>query len=335
VIDIRSVVVLAASLAVAPAWAHHSAAIFDTHAVVAFEGTVTKFSWTNPHAYIHVRTTDEHGEPVDWEIETDATPILTRSGWTPDSLAVGEKVWVRANPDRDAQRKHALLVSITTETGSTLAPRSYFLRQSGNEAIAGAKSLAGVWELGFADYGGFYEAWAAVPLTEKGLAAKAAYDLRTDSPEAQCIPMATPGVLVAPYLNEIVLGDDTILIRNERYNLERVVHMDQHTHPENGERTNQGHSIGWWEDGVLVVDTRYFADHRSQILGSGVPSSAAKHVIERFALSDDGTRIEISFVLEDPEYLREPFAGTVEWHYAPQFKMLGFNCDPEVSGRFQ
>jgi Family of unknown function (DUF6152) len=331
----QTMMVLAACLVAAPARAHHSAAIFDTQAVVAFEGAVTKFSWTNPHCYIHVQTTDARGEPVEWEIETDATPILTRSGWTPESLAAGDHVWVRAHPDRDTQRKHALLVTITTAAGLTLAPRSYFLRESGNEASSGAKSLAGVWELGVADYSRFYEIFAGVPLTDKGLAAKAAYNVRTDSPEAQCIPMATPGVLVAPYLNQIELGTDTIYIRNERYNLERVVHMNERTHPEPFERTNQGHSIGWWDGNVLVVDTVGFADHRSQVLGSGVPTGPGKHVVERYALSEDGTHIDISFVLEDPEYLGAPFATTVEWHYAPQFEMLGFNCDPEVSSRFQ
>jgi len=65
-----------------------------------------------------------------------------------------------------------------------------------------------------------------------------------------------------------------------------------------------------------------------------VPSGLGKHVVERYRLSDDRTHIVIDFVLEDPEYLAEPFTGTANWYYAPHFEMLGFGCDPENARRF-
>jgi hypothetical protein len=327
--------ILAAFAVSSSAGAHHSALIFDRDSVIAFEGTVTQFGWANPHVYIHIETNDDAGDAVEWEFETDATPILTRSGWSRDSLAPGDRVLVRGNPDKNSARKHALLVSITKQDGEILAARSYFLRKEDDSTAAPSTTdLAGVWELRFSDYTGFYTAWDQVALTERGAASRDSYDIRLDSPEAQCIAIPTPGVIVAPYLNEIVLGEDAILIRNERYNLERAIHMDGGGHPDNVEPTNQGHSIGWWEDGVLVIDTVAFEPHRSPILGKGVASGAEKHVIERYALSEDGTRIDIDFVLEDPEYLAEPFAGSAVWHYAPHFEMLGFDCDLENSSRY-
>jgi hypothetical protein len=326
---------LTALIAASSATAHHSAQIFDRSAVVAFEGTVRQFSWTNPHVYIVVQTTEEAGNAIEWELETDATPILTRSGWTPDSLAPGDPVLVRANPDRNAQRRHALLISITKDDGTTLLPRAYFLSKAeGPGVIPSAPSLAGIWELRFSDYTDFYTAWNKVSLTAKGRASRDEYDVRLDSPEAQCIAIPTPGLIVAPYLNEIVLGEDMILIRNERYNLERVIYMDGRGHPADAEPMNQGNSIGRWEGETLVVDTVAFEPHRSPILGSGVASGLEKHVIERYALSEDGTSVIIEFMLEDPEYLARPFTGEVIWHYAPQFRMLGFNCDPENSARY-
>jgi len=106
-------------------------------------------------------------------------------------------------------------------------------------------------------------------------------------------------------------------------------------HAGEGERTLQGHPIGWWEGETLVVDTVGFADHWSPYgSGTGNPSGAEKHVVERYALSDDGSRIVIEFRLDDPEYLAEPFTGTLSWYYAPHFDMLGFACDPEVSSRY-
>jgi hypothetical protein len=48
-------VVVAIALAAAPiAWAHHSGSIFNPDSVVAVQGEVSRFSWTNPHVYIYV-----------------------------------------------------------------------------------------------------------------------------------------------------------------------------------------------------------------------------------------------------------------------------------------
>jgi hypothetical protein len=147
-----------------------------------------------------------------------------------------------------------------------------------------------------------------------------------------------PSFLVAPYLNEIEIHDDSIVIRNERFNAERVIYTDSRGHPEDGPRTNQGHSIGRWEGDTLVVDTALFADHRAPISGQqgneGVPSGPRKHAVERIRLSDDRTRLIFDWVVEDPDYLAEPFVGHTEWYYAPQFEFLGFGCDPEISRRY-
>jgi len=337
----KCVLIIAVAIATPKiAAAHHSAAIFDRQSVVAFQGTVTRFSWTNPHVYIYVETRDDSGGAVEWEIETDATPILTRSGWTASSFAPGDPVTMRVNPDKNAQRKHGLLISATKSDGATLTARSYFLRGADDtQSLARAASLAGIWELGVADFEPYYATWAEVALTPKAIAAQAAYDIRTENPSAQCVAPPTPTSLAAPYLNEIVLADDRVLIRNERFNVERTIYMDGRGHPDGTERSNQGHSIGRWDGDVLVVDTTNFAFNRAPVFGrparaEGVPSGLDKHVVERFRLSDDHTHIVIDFAMEDPEYLAEPFVGTLRWYYAPHFTYLGFDCDPDNARRF-
>jgi hypothetical protein len=337
----RHALIIAVTAAVpVVASAHHSAAIFDRQSVVAFQGTVTRFSWTNPHVYIYVETLDDAGGAVEWEIETDATPILTRSGWTPESLVAGERVTVRANPDKNVERRHGLLVSVSKGDGATLSARSYFLRGADDtRSLARASDMSGIWELSVLDFEPFYETWAEVELTQKAIAAQAAYDIRRENPSAQCIAPPTPTILVAPYLNEIVLREGVILIRNERFNVERTIYMDGRGHPDDGERSNQGHSVGRWEGDVLVVETTNFSANRAPVYGrparaEGVPSSLGKHVVERFTLSEDGTHIIIDFSMEDPEYLAEPFTGTVRWYYAPHFEMMGFDCEPENARRF-
>jgi hypothetical protein len=319
---------------ITPTHSHHSATIFDRTTVAAFHGIVTRFTWTNPHVYIHVETNTEDGELIEWEIETDATSILTRSGWTSESLTPGDQVLVRAYPDKRTEKKHALLVSIATEN-ETLAARSYFLRKT-DDAVsrASAFDMSGVWELGFSDFREFYEAWAQAKLTDKGIASQTNYTVLSGSPQAKCIAIPTPASLISPNLNEIAINENSILIRNERFNVERAIYTDGRDHPENGARSNQGHSIGRWEGDTLVVDTTLFEPHRSPVIGSGVPSGPDKHVTERFTLREDGTQLHIDYVLEDPEHLEEPFVGKVVWHYAPHFSMLGFDCNPENASRF-
>ena len=94
--------IFAGYLAALPAVGHHSEAGYDTESVAAFEGTVTHYGWRNPHVYITVEATNESGEIVEWLVETGATPIMARSGWTPQSLSPGEVISVRGHPDKRA-----------------------------------------------------------------------------------------------------------------------------------------------------------------------------------------------------------------------------------------
>ena len=182
---------------------------------------------------------------------------------------------------------------------------------------------------------GFFN--AQLVLTEKGEAAKAAYDpLSPENPESQCIGRPSPGMLVSStrYPIEISFnGNDTITIRSQYWDELRTVYMDGREHPADSERTHSGHSIGRWDGDTLVVDTRNFADHRSpyQI---GVPSGAQKHVIERYRLIEDGSRIAVEFMLEDPEYLAAPMTHARELIYVPDIEMTPFECDMEATSRF-
>jgi hypothetical protein len=300
---------------------------------IEVEGQVTLFDWTNPHVYIFVEATDDAGREIEWQFETDATPILLRNGWTRDSLLPGDRVSVRANPDRLAGRAHALMISIEKVDGTVLTPLS-----GNTDALphgTPTNTLAGIWEHGEDDFAAFRESAMFVSTTEKGTIARETYDIRTENPAADCVPYPSPMIVALPrYLNEISILDDRITIQNEFLDVERVIFTDGRGHPENGTRTNQGHSIGYWEDDVLVVDTTLFADNRSTMPGTGLPSGAQKRVVERYELSEDGTQISIDIVLEDPEYLAEPFTGSLEWNLSAYREISAFGCTIDQATRF-
>lgn len=326
----QCIFVAAALLAAKPVTGHHSEAAFDSDTVVAFTGTVTNFSWRNPHVYIDVATTLANGQQIEWQVETGATPLLARSGWSQDSLAQGDEVTVRAHPSREPERRYALLLSLEKEDGTVLEQA---LRDA--ESTASAADLSGVWKGSPPGYGGFLQQFDSIPLTAKGAAARDRYDMFTENPAAGCIAYPSPSIVVAgfAFLTEIEVDADVVVMRNEWFDAERTIFMDGRAHPVGGERTIQGHSIGWWEDETLVVDTTHFADHRAPYQ-NGVPSGAQKHVIERYTLTEDGRRIQIDILLEDPEYLAEPFTTTVEWNYRPDLRLLRFDCDLAVSSQF-
>ena len=137
---------------------------------------------------------------------------------------------------------------------------------------------------------------------------------------------------VLPYLNEIEILDDRVLIRSEFYGVERTIYTDGRGHPAEGPRTIQGHSVGHWEGTSLVVDTRLFADFRVAH-GPGVPSGAQKHTVERFELSPDGSDLNIEIHVEDPEFV-EPYTISTTWDYAPDQQMEPFACDSESARAF-
>ena len=317
-------------LIAASAAGHHSEAGFDIASVVAFEGTVTRVAWRNPHVYVGVAASSGTGGTEEWEIETGAIPLLIRSGWTRESLQPGERVFVRGHPVREPGRRYALLLSLEKADGTVL-------RQEASDAPSTgvALSLGGVWKGNLENLDNLAHGFEGMPLTPKGAAARVAFDPNVDHPAARCVAYPTPAMILASglFLTRIDLGTDEIRIHNEWFDAERIVHMDGRGHPTDGERTNQGHSIGRWEGATLVVDTALFADHRSPYQ-TGVPSGAQKHVIERYTLAPDGSHLVVEFMLEDPEYLAGPLNGRVEWSYRPDLDFYQFNCDPGASSYY-
>ena len=97
--------------------------------------------------------------------------------------------------------------------------------------------------------------------------------------------------------------------------------------------THQGHSIGWWESDVLVVDTTHFTDHRSGN-ARGVRSGSQKHLVERFELNPDRTNLTYRFELDDPEYLAAPVTGELQAAYRPDLDFVPVTCNPEAARRF-
>jgi len=94
-------VVVAALLTVsAPAWAHHGTSAYDSAKTLKLKGTVTAFTWVNPHASLEWDVKNENGAVEHWVVELTSPGMLTRSGWHHDSVKAGDEVTVHFHPTK-------------------------------------------------------------------------------------------------------------------------------------------------------------------------------------------------------------------------------------------
>ncbi|MDX1430097.1 MAG: DUF6152 family protein [Rhodothermales bacterium] len=308
----------------AVARAHHSASIYESDSVLTLQGTVRSYEWKNPHVYIYMDVVDQAGETIEWEIEGGSTPLMMRSGWTATTLVPGEKVSVRINPNKNAAVNNGWLLEISSNRGTSL---NRWVEDT-TSAVA-AEGIAGVWDA----LRGFQAMeFHRGRLTERGEAARASYH-ETQNPVKDCIPAPAPVLTYMPYRTRITILDDRVLLHTEYFDVERVVYMDGRAHPENIERTNQGHSIGRWDGAALVVDTIGFADSP---IGSGmnVPSGPRKHLVERFELAESRTQLKVSFSIDDPDFIVGNSTGQLMWDYVADGELTPYECDPEVARRY-
>jgi uncharacterized protein DUF6152 len=115
-------------LAAVPLRGHHSfAAQFDRNKPITLTGPVTRLDWINPHARFFMNVTDAAGKVTLWEVELGPPAILMRSGWTRNSLPVGEAVTVNGSLAKD---------------GSSLMNASTVKLSNGRQVFAGSSDPA-------------------------------------------------------------------------------------------------------------------------------------------------------------------------------------------------
>jgi hypothetical protein len=79
--------------------AHHSTAMYDNQNPVTITGTVKKFEWTNPHAFVYLEVKDEKtGKVVEWEVEMMSLNHLRGYGWTSKTVKPGDALSATGAP---------------------------------------------------------------------------------------------------------------------------------------------------------------------------------------------------------------------------------------------
>jgi hypothetical protein len=327
---LRGVALVVGVCGAAPLLAHHSPAAFDQTKEIRLEGTVTRFAYNNPHTYLTIDVVGPDGRVVSQEIEAGPISTMQPLGMTRDSLKIGDRVTVRAVPRR--RGIGTVLGLDVTKANGTVVPLFLGTASARPASAALATSMAGMWRPLQAGFSALNRAVPSLPLTERGREELAAARRANATTHSDCVPAGAPMLMLYPVATFVTVNARTVVFDIDWLDAQRIVHLEA-THPVNLEPSLQGHSIGRWEGDVLVVDTIGFAPHAEGI-GFGLPSSASKHLVERFALEPDRRHLRYEVTVEDPVYLTEPVRRSAQWVFDPDLLPSGVRCDLDVARRY-
>lgn len=100
----------------ATATAHHSFAVYDHTRTLNLKGKVTKWQWSNPHAYLDIDTQDAKGGLKHYTLEGTSINMMQRTGWRSNMIKVGDEVKVVFAPLLSGE-PGGLLLEITLANG--------------------------------------------------------------------------------------------------------------------------------------------------------------------------------------------------------------------------
>lgn len=108
---------------------------------------------------------------------------------------------------------------------------------------------------------------------------------------------------------------------------ERTIWMDGRPHPgADAPHTWQGFSTGKWDGDVLTITTTHLKE--GWIRRNGIPRSENATVTEH--LFRHGDRLTVMVIINDPDYLTEPFVRTTDFLYDARQSIAPYPCEAVV-----
>lgn len=202
----------------------------------------------------------------------------------------------------------AAAITAPAVAGAPASPRSGPYTKQDWAKLADLPDLNGVWET----LGGPITPRTA-PLTPKAADYLKNYqeardkDVIQDISSANCVPPGVPINMAMPYPIEILIGPSQTTIVMEAFTQVRHVYTDGRPLPEDPDPAYNGHSIGRWEKGALVVETVALSPDTE--LAYGMPHSDKVKIVERYRLASPD-KLEVDFTITDPEVLTAPWTFT-------------------------
>jgi hypothetical protein len=123
--------------------------------------------------------------------------------------------------------------------------------------------------------------------------------------KTQCLPAGFPHMMLAAnYPIQILQTPGQVTMIFEEDSRYRLIMLDQ-KHPDDLDRSYNGHSTGRWEGNILVIDTVGLTDKKA-IDQIGMPHTTALHVVEHLRRMD-AENLELLITIEDPGAFTRPW----------------------------
>ncbi len=101
---------------------HASGPFYDSEKRVEAVGTVTKFVFRNPHSFLYLDSANADGTTTAWEVEMGTAVMMSRRGWTPDTIQAGDEVKFVGQPSRAPGTFGVCCAELTRPDGTPLRP---------------------------------------------------------------------------------------------------------------------------------------------------------------------------------------------------------------------
>lgn len=323
--------------------AHHSfAASFEVDRELELAGEVVAVRWRNPHVEFDIVTTGAGGDRQSWTIESLALSGLRRMDIVEPFVAVGDRVRVAGNPGRRL-RDHLYASNLLTAGGDELV-----LRGGADAPLRWADRARRRSGASFATEGdgsrpelGIFRVWSTpsispfpfpedvnpalahtdFPLTDAARAVLANFDPVEDDVLKNCALKGMPTIMEQPYPMQFLERDGDIVMHLEEYDTFRRFHMNGDVEPEAG---ILGHSVGHWEGDSLIVETTHLSWGWYDTVG--IPLDPGAHIVERFTLAEDGSRLDWTMRVTDPVTFSAPVEVEKFFLYVPGVEVQAFDC---------
>ena len=333
--------------------AHHAiSAKFDDTKPTTLTGIVTLVDWANPHVHVYVNVKDARGQVLNWAVELESPIDLQQSGWRPDTLQPGDAITVTGILARNGSRQTWGRSIVFNATGrqvlnakpapppAPLQARPTPMWPDGQPRLGAVPGSDGYW--GFPSATVLVEAGVKVEMDEYGL-------LKNVADASKVAPMQPWALGLYANRQRRFLQDDPTFLNckppggprqfQQRYGIQfvedrarrrvfvlmgggnrnyRIIYTDGRGHvgQVSGDDDNPlyyGRSVGKWEGGAFVADTRGFNED-FWFTNGGLPHTEQLRLVEKFTRVDlDTMRYEVT--VEDPGAYTRPWSGgwTMRW----------------------
>ena len=213
-----------------------------------------------------------------------------------------------------------------------------FLAMLSSQPAKAQADITGEWSPRVYNDGMDVGDYTGIPLNQAGrLRAESWHPDLPDLPENLCRPHPVDiGLRVSVSQLYITKEIDKQTGQDVGYHLhvawqegEQIVYTDGRPEPSpNAPYKWSGFSVGHWEGNTLVYKTDHLKE--AYLTRTGVPRSSSSTVTTR--IHRYGNYLNITFIINDPAYLTEPYIREYSWVYAPDQVIPPFPCETSPEG---